>query len=98
MAKTYPFCEDPNNFEHVNYFISRHPEIFRIYHYPAPKKYNRPDIRLALDTELDLKFLKIIYKYLYPKNENFDIEEIIEFLNGEGQKFLEQYKKGKIDD
>lgn len=82
MALTEPYCRDTNNFEHTNYFIKTHPGLFRIYRYPAPGKYNRPDIQLALDTADDLEVMRRIYRNLYPQKRFFDIDDLLElFVN-----------------
>jgi predicted dehydrogenase len=79
-----PYCYDKNNFEHNCFFIQNHPELFSIYRYPATiRRYHRPDIKLALDTPTDLTLLQRIYSRLYPKNRFFDIDEILDLLNGE---------------
>jgi spore coat polysaccharide biosynthesis protein SpsF len=83
MAQQPPYCSDTNNFEHTNFFIRTHPDIFRIHHYLAPKKYSRTDIVLALDTPLDLEVLRKIYSKLYPKNRFFDIDDIFKLLKKE---------------
>ncbi len=91
-----PFCYDPNNFEHTNFFIRNHPEIFSIYRYPASQKYNRPDIRLALDTKIDLEIIRNIYLHLYPMNKFFDLDDILDLLNKE-PKILAPLKGTEID-
>ncbi|MBN1872028.1 MAG: hypothetical protein JW800_05585 [Candidatus Omnitrophica bacterium] len=83
MAGQPPYRDDTNNFEHTNYFMITHPEIFSIFHYLAPEKYRRPDIALALDTEADLKIMRSIYSRLYPLNKFFDTADILELLKKE---------------
>ncbi|UCC95960.1 MAG: glycosyltransferase family protein [Candidatus Omnitrophota bacterium] len=83
MAHKKPYCDDSNNFEHTNFFISNHPELFSIYQYPVPEKYNQPHIQLALDTAADLQVLRNIYARLYPKNHFFDIDDILALLERE---------------
>ncbi|MDD5072687.1 MAG: hypothetical protein PHX64_02375 [Candidatus Omnitrophica bacterium] len=78
-----PYNSDSNNFEHTNYFIKSHPELFSSYRYPAPAKFNRPDIHLALDTEADLEVMRRIYGRLYPVNKLFDTGDIIKLLDDE---------------
>lgn len=85
MALTLPHCDDTNNFEHTNFFIKNHPDIFRIYYYHAPEKYKRPNIQIALDTTADLEVIRKVYARLYPKNKFFDIDEVLELLDREPQ-------------
>ncbi|OGW75333.1 MAG: hypothetical protein A2Z72_08365 [Omnitrophica bacterium RBG_13_46_9] len=80
MADGKPYRDDTNNFEHTNFFIVNHPDIFKIYEYVAPAKYNRPDVRVALDTAADLDVIRGIYRELYPGNKFFDIDDILKLL------------------
>lgn len=72
-----------NNFEHTNYFIRNHPDLFSLYRYPAKERHQRPDIQLALDTEADLKVISGIYARLYPKKKLFDLDDILDLLDKE---------------
>lgn len=81
LASHEPYCDDARNFEHTNYFIKAHPDIFNIYRYPAPEKYRRTDIQLTLDTEADLAVLRKIYSRLYRRDRIFDIDDIIKLID-----------------
>ena len=50
------------------------------------KKFNRPEICLDVNTIKDYKFIKKIYESLYPKNPNFNIIDIINYLDDEKKK------------
>lgn len=64
--------------EHVTPFIKKHPEKFKITLWKSDQILG--DKRWTLDEPEDYKFLKIIFKKLYPKNPFFGVEEIIDFL------------------
>jgi spore coat polysaccharide biosynthesis protein SpsF len=66
--------------EHVTPFIYNNHELFRIAHLIAKGPLNRPDIRICVDTEEDLKLVKIIYAELY-EGGVIPIKEVIKFLN-----------------
>jgi spore coat polysaccharide biosynthesis protein SpsF len=64
--------------EHVTpYIYNSHPEMFRIASITAPKALYAPEIRITLDTENDYALLCAVFDFLYPANEFFDAEEII---------------------
>lgn len=65
--------------EHVTPYIWKRKSKFKIGLLKAKKDYSNQ--RWTLDTKEDLKFLKIIYKNLYPKNKYFCMNEIVGFLN-----------------
>ena len=49
----------------------------------CPKEFARPDLKLDVNTQQDYEYIKNIYDNLYPKNPNFHVTDIIEFLNEE---------------
>ena len=67
--------------EHVVNYILKNSDQFKILSYKAPPKLCRQDIRLTLDYMEDFKVIKLVYENLYPKNNNFDIYEIVNFLD-----------------
>lgn len=67
--------------EHVTSYIYSHPNMFSLKFLDIPTSIQiRDKIRLTLDTLADFKLQKYIYAYLVNKNPNFDVEEIIDFL------------------
>jgi len=68
--------------EHVTPYIYEHPEMFKLENLEATTILRRPDLRLTVDTEEDLRLMKEIYGSLYRKNmEYFSIEKVIELFN-----------------
>ena len=63
--------DDPEDREHVSlYFFRTGKEKYRLKNLPVPDKWKRDySVRIALDTEDDLKFLRNLYNGL--KNNNF---------------------------
>ena len=49
----------------------------------CPKSFRRPDICLDVNTYKDYQYIKKIYDGLYYKKNNFNIKDIIKFLNYE---------------
>lgn len=80
MAQEEPYRRDQNNFEHVNYFIRNHPDMFSMHRYTAPPQYHHPNLILLLDTPLDLDMMRNIYTQLYSKNPQFDLDDLLRFV------------------
>ena len=68
----------PSDREHVTPFIWRNPERFRIGLLEAAENYSQH--RWVVDTEADFALVKNIYEALYPQNEYFLMQDILEFL------------------
>ncbi len=67
--------------EHVMPYIYQHPELFKIQTIPAAGKLKRPDLRLTVDTEEDLKLIREIYRRLYHEGQIFYTEDVIDLLD-----------------
>ena len=67
--------------EHVTPYIYRHPEIFKLKSVEASGKLGRPDLRLTVDTEEDLRLMREIFHRLYHQEQVFYIEDVIDLLD-----------------
>lgn len=67
--------------EHVTPYIYQHPNLFKIKAIEATGKLRRPDLRLTVDTEEDLRLIKEIFKRLYRDDQAFYTEDIIDLLD-----------------
>lgn len=66
--------------EHVTPYIYQHPDLFKLNYVEAKGNLRRPDLRLTVDTEEDLEFIREIFKQLYRDGQIFYAKDIIEFL------------------
>lgn len=66
--------------EHVTLFIYEHPELFRIGNLKAREPFNRPELRLTVDTDEDFKLIEIIYRQLYRENQYIRLPEVFQYL------------------
>lgn len=67
--------------EHVTpYIYKTRPDLFRITLVKAPKRLQAPDIRVTLDTEEDYALLCAVFDYLYPRNNFFVTEDVVELF------------------
>ena len=73
--------QDPADHEHVSLYIYEHPERYRLGNVPAPPDLRRPELRLTVDTEDDLRLIREIYSRLYPQNPNFSLRDMIQLLD-----------------
>ena len=72
--------QDPDDRENVSLYIYEHPEKYRLLNVEAPPEIGRPDLRLTVDTEDDLKLIREIYAALYPKNPAFTTLDVIKLI------------------
>jgi len=75
--------QDAADHEHVSLFIYEHPEIYKLGGVSAELFYNRPDLRLTVDTPLDYELIQTVFERLYPKNNEFTLKDVINLLDSE---------------
>lgn len=76
LEKSYLEGKEENHREHVNEYIQEHPELFNIKVLTVPAVKNRPDLRLTVDTQEDLK--RAIYIIEHSNEEYINTEKAIE--------------------
>jgi spore coat polysaccharide biosynthesis protein SpsF len=64
--------------EHITPYIRNNPSIFKIVNLKS--NINLSNKRWTIDESEDFKFIKIIYKNLYPKDSLFGMETILNYL------------------
>lgn len=64
--------------EHVTSYMRNHPEMFKIGNVECEKDLS--GMRWTVDTELDLKFVKEIYKGLYKEGKIFLMKDVLNLL------------------
>ncbi len=67
--------------EHVSDYIYENPDKFKLKNIVAPAKYNKPELRITLDTKEDYMLLCAVYDYLYYKNNSFSSEEVVKLFS-----------------
>jgi spore coat polysaccharide biosynthesis protein SpsF len=78
LQEVYETSTDKNEREHVTLGVYRQPDKYRILNFAG--EVDLSDLRWTVDTPADYQFVKAIYEELYPKNPNFDFEEVISYL------------------
>lgn len=66
--------------EHPTFYIYTHPEQFRLKNWKAKGKMFWPDLRVTLDTKEDYQVLSSVFSNLYPANQDFSAEDVVNFL------------------
>ncbi len=70
---------DPEYREHGTLFLRKHPKIYKIRNIEAPKKWNRPELELEVDTAEDMDVIRNIISHF--DDLNFSLDEIINFMD-----------------
>ena len=76
----------PKHREHVHSYFYDNQGKYVIGTVSCPEGFNRPELRLDVNTEEELKFIRAIYEYLYPTNKTFHITDIIHWYDSVYQK------------
>lgn len=72
---------DPAVREHVSLYFYEQPEKYRVIHLLAPPQWEGPRIRLQLDYQEDLRFIREVYARLEPVHGGvFGLDRIMELL------------------
>lgn len=71
----------PEHREHVTLYILDNPEQFYIEEIKAAGKLRRPDIKLSVDTQGDLDFVRMLYDELGGEQKLVDTDDILDFLS-----------------
>lgn len=83
LADSANRIDDPAIREHGTLYIRQNPQIYKVKNIEAPKKWHRPNLELEVDTKEDIYVISKIIKHFHSiRNENFGIDDIIEFMDG----------------
>lgn len=78
LNRAFQLAKEEKYREHVTLYMYNHPESFRIGYVKGNSLYNK-DYRLCVDTESDLRLVKIIYEHF--KDEYVSSRDVINFLD-----------------
>ncbi|NLD95020.1 MAG: cytidyltransferase [Fibrobacter sp.] len=80
IKKSYKNAKDQFEREHVTQYMYRNPGLFKQMNYSFGKDLSH--IRLTIDTQKDIEFVREIYKELYkPNGSPFSLDELLIFLS-----------------
>lgn len=80
LEEVNEITKNPVDHEHVSIYIYTHPKKYRLLNWKADDKINHPEFEITLDTKADYEFIKKIYENLYPSNNDFSAEDVVELL------------------
>ena len=78
---TWIISQEKINIEHVTYYIYTHPDEFHIKFLEVPKELKRNDIRLTIDTKMDLEICQNIVSYLEENQIKWDFNQILKYID-----------------
>lgn len=78
LRKVAELSNDAAEREHVTLGVYRRPELFKIEN--VENETDLSNLRWTVDTEEDFEFIQKIYEDLYPKNPNFDMDSVLDYL------------------
>ena len=81
LLKVEKLTSNPVDREHVVNYILKNCDKFKILSHKAPQELCRPELRFTLDYLEDFNLIKLVFENLYPKNSNFSILDVINFLD-----------------
>lgn len=81
LTKVWETSTDPRNREHPHTNFYENPGVFRIGTIQCPSEFRRPDIILDVNTLEEYEFLAELYDYLYPRNPEFTILDVIHWYD-----------------
>jgi spore coat polysaccharide biosynthesis protein SpsF len=81
LERVWQTATDPRNREHPHTSFYEHPESFRAGTLECPEEFRRPDIVLDVNTPDEYEFMAALYAYLYPRNPEFHITDIIRWYD-----------------
>lgn len=81
LERAYKEAKESYQREHVTDYIYENPSIFRLKNVYPTDEYNKPELRVTLDTYEDYMLLCAIYDYLYYKNNYFSATEVIKLFD-----------------
>lgn len=84
LADVASRIDDPAVREHVSLYFYENPAQYRIIHLLADRSHRSPNLRLQLDYEQDLAFIRQVYGRLLPIcGDTFGVRAILELLERE---------------
>jgi spore coat polysaccharide biosynthesis protein SpsF len=93
LRKSHRHGEDRHRSELCSLFIAENPDLFTIQRLDVPPEFQRPDIRLTVDTPQDLIVVREIWSALHQKDELIRLADIIKFLDAHPE--ISQFNAGE---
>lgn len=76
LEKIYGLCTEEYHKEHVTYLAKEDTKIGKVLYYDPPLELRFKDIRVTVDTEKDLEFIREVFKWLYEEGKIIDVRRL----------------------
>jgi spore coat polysaccharide biosynthesis protein SpsF len=83
LEESFRDGHEPHHREHVDEYVSEHPERFRLERVVASAPLRRPELRLTVDTPEDLALIRAVYDRLHQPGRIVDLGAAIALLDAE---------------
>ncbi|MGZ8346700.1 MAG: cytidylyltransferase domain-containing protein, partial [Allosphingosinicella sp.] len=80
LERSLELASSTEEHEHLYKTIYERPQEFGIFQLVAPPELIRPELRLTLDTEADLRIICAVFEALYPQGPEFRTADILKLL------------------
>ena len=80
LERVNNLTSSPVDHEHVSLYIYTNPDKFELYNWKAEGLMNHPELGITLDNINDYNLISEIYERLYPVNNDFSAEDVVELL------------------
>lgn len=88
LEEVWQTSSDPEKREHPHLYFFDYksqkpadPDRYRVGTVQCPPEFRRPDLVLDVNTREEYEFMRELYEYLYPRNREFHIVDIIEWYD-----------------
>jgi spore coat polysaccharide biosynthesis protein SpsF len=82
LARVRETATDPRNREHPHTSFYERRDEFQVGTMACPPGYERPEIKLDVNTPEEFRFVAQLYNDLYPENPDFTTRDIIKWYDG----------------
>jgi spore coat polysaccharide biosynthesis protein SpsF len=81
LEELWRVTKEPKHREHVHSYFYDNRDRYALKTIPCPREFRRPELKLDVNTKEELRFIRAIYEYLYPRKKDFHITDIIEWYD-----------------
>ena len=77
LEELWTITSEPRHREHPHSYFYEHRDRYCIGTVQCPPAFRRPELKLDVNTPEELRFIRAVYEYWYPKNPHFHITDVI---------------------
>ncbi len=88
LARAEKEAKGPNEREHINAYITKHPEKFCFGRLAAPDHLHQDHLRLTIDTDVDLELIREVEDELSRRNSPLNLGEVLSLAHEMPEMFV----------